>query len=100
MNRFRPNIVIDGVAAYAEDRIDELVADEVRLKLVKPCTRCRITRTDQHSGELDGEEPLRTLRGYRHNTLLQGLLFGQNAVIAAGVGATLRCGQSLELRWK
>ena len=39
MNRFRPNVVIDGVDAYGEDAIRELHAGQVALKLVKACTR-------------------------------------------------------------
>ena len=67
MNRFRPNIVLEGLEAYDEDRIDELRGDGVRLKLVKACTRCRITVTNQDSAEVEGDEPLRTLRGYRYD---------------------------------
>jgi hypothetical protein len=55
MNRFRPNIVLEGIEPYDEDRIDELYDDGVCLKVVKPCTRCRITTTDQATAELDGE---------------------------------------------
>jgi hypothetical protein len=100
MNRFRPNIVLDGIGPYEEDHIDELYCDEVRLRIVKPCTRCRITTTDQDTGQLDGEEPLRTLKGYRFDRELRGVLFGQNTVIVQGVNARLRCGQTLEVRWR
>ena len=98
MNRFRPNLVLDGLPPYGEDALDELASADgcVRLRVVKPCTRCRITTTDQRSGEVDaGEEPLRTLRGYRWNAALRGIAFGQNLIVAAGAGATLRAGQEL-----
>jgi uncharacterized protein YcbX len=98
MNRFRPNIVLDGLQPYDEDRIDELHGDGVRLRLVKACTRCRITLTDQNTGEVDGEEPLRTLQSYRYDALLHGVCFGQNVIVVEGAGATLRRGQSLEIR--
>jgi uncharacterized protein len=100
MNRFRPNIVLDGIGPYEEDQIDELYCDEVRLRIVKPCTRCRITTTDQNTGELDGEEPLRTLKRYRFDRELRGVLFGQNTVIVQGMYALLRCGQALQVRWR
>jgi hypothetical protein len=100
MNRFRPNIVIDGLGPYDEDRIDELFDDNVRLKIVKPCTRCKITTTEQSTGEVDGVEPLRTLRSYRYDRSLSGVLFGQNAIIVQGHGAALRLGQQLCVRWK
>ena len=93
MNRFRPNIVLDGVEAYAEDRIHEIHAGEVTLRLVKPCTRCVITATDQQTGLRDGDEPLRTLKEYRFDKALRGVVFGMNAVIVRGQGATLARGQ-------
>jgi len=100
MERFRPNLVLDGLAAYDEDRIHELSTADVTLRLVKPCTRCSITTTDQQSGSVDGVEPLATLKGYRFDRALQGVAFGQNAIVVSGAGATLRVGARLELRWK
>jgi uncharacterized protein YcbX len=100
MARFRPNIVIDGVGAYDEDRIHELRADGVALRIVKPCSRCAITTTDQETGERDGEEPLVTLKTYRFDAALRGVLFGQNVIAVYGIGAELRVGQSLDIVWK
>jgi uncharacterized protein YcbX len=100
IDRFRPNILLEGVQPYDEDRIDELSADGVRLKLVKPCTRCKIPTTNQETGVSEGEEPLRTLKGYRYDARLQGVCFGQNTIVIDGAGKTLRCGQQLEIRWK
>jgi uncharacterized protein YcbX len=101
MNRFRPNIVLEGLQPYDEDRIDELRSDDgVRLKLVKACTRCRITLTNQATGEVEGEEPLRMLKSYRYDAGLHGVCFGQNAIVLAGAGATLTRGQTLQVRWK
>ena len=101
MARFRPNIVIDGVGAYDEDRIHELRADDVALRIVKPCTRCSITTTDQETGERDGEEPLATLKTYRFDAALRGVLFGQNVIAAqrSRRGASGGTGQ-LEIVWK
>ena len=100
MERFRPNLVIDGVEAYDEDRIHELATDEVTLRIVKPCTRCSITTTDQDAGAVDGIEPLATLKKYRFDRELGGVCFGQNAIIVRGVGATLRVGGEFRLSWK
>lgn len=100
MERFRPNLVIDGVAAYDEDRIHELRSGDLAIRIVKSCTRCAITTTDQDRGAVDGVEPLATLKTYRHDRELKGVIFGQNAIPAAGVGATLRVGQSFEIIWK
>ncbi len=94
VERFRPNILLDGLDAYAEDRIDELSIGPVRLKLVKPCTRCSITTTDQQSGARADDEPLRTLRGYRYDARLKGVTFAQNAIVLAGIGSLLAVGQA------
>jgi hypothetical protein len=100
MDRFRPSIVLAGLQPYDEDRIEELRGDGVRLKLVKACTRCRITVTNQDSGAVEGDEPLRTLQRYRYDPALHGVCFGQNAIVIEGAGATLRRGQALEIRWR
>lgn len=83
MNRFRPNIVIAGATAYAEDRWQHIrVGDQamsVGIRLVKPCGRCVITTTDQQTATRDAhQEPLRTLATYRKQW--RKVMFGQNAL--------------------
>lgn len=99
MSRFRPNIVLDGLAPYAEDRIHELYDERLCLRVVKPCTRCVITTTDQERAVRDGEEPLRTLKTYRYDASLRGVMFGQNLIIVHGVGSMLHRNQPLRVRW-
>jgi uncharacterized protein len=100
MNRFRPNIVMEGLPAYGEDRLHEMVADGVRLRAVKLCTRCVVTTTDQQAGARDGEEPLRTLKQYRFDRALKGVTFGQNLILTEGLGRQLHVGQAAEIVWK
>lgn len=100
MERFRPNLVIDGVEAYDEDRVHELRAGPVTLRIVKPCTRCSITTTDQRKGAVDGVEPLRTLKEYRYDSQLRGVTFGQNVIVVEGIGERLNVGQSFDITWK
>jgi uncharacterized protein YcbX len=88
MQRFRPNIVLEGLEPFAEDRIAELLIGDIKLRLVKPCTRCVITSTDQRTGERS-TNPLPILREFRFDRALLGVTFGENAVIAAGVGASV-----------
>jgi len=95
MDRFRPNLVLDGLPRYGEDELQDLVTGGVRLRRVKPCTRCRITTTNQATGEVEGEEPMRTLTTYRWDASLKGVAFGQNLIVVAGSGERLRVGMEL-----
>lgn len=100
MNRFRPNVVLRGLMPYQEDAIDELEGGDLRLRAVKPCTRCVITTTDQSTGEVAGPEPLQTLKTYRLSRHPPGVLFGQNLIVVAGAGTELRVGMELQVRFK
>lgn len=98
MNRFRPNIVVEGVPAYAEDAMSVFRFGRVAIRGVKLCTRCSITTTDQETFVRDAaQEPLRTLKTYRYDRALRGVVFGQNCVIAGGVGETLTIGTELTI---
>lgn len=87
--RFRPNIVLGGIAPYAEDAAAGFTAGDARFHLTKACTRCVITTVDPARGERDGDEPLRTLKTYRFDATLRGIVFGRNAYAVDGVGTTL-----------
>jgi uncharacterized protein len=91
MERFRPNIVLQGLPAFAEDRVSSVRIGDVTLRLVKPCTRCVITSTDQRTGERS-TNPLPILREFRFDRTLLGVTFGENAVPMAGVGAAIATG--------
>jgi uncharacterized protein len=95
MNRFRPNIVLSDCEAYAEDRLRDISIGDVQLRIVKPCTRCVVTTTDQSTGEVHGNEPLRTLKTYRFDRQLMGVTFGQNAIVLAGSGAEIGVGAAI-----
>lgn len=95
MNRFRPNIVVSGLPPWGEDRLRDITAGDVRLRRAKPCTRCIVTTTDQATGKRDGTEPLQTLRQFRFDRELKGVVFGQNMILIEGAGAQLRVGQEL-----
>jgi hypothetical protein len=89
MNRFRPNIVMSGADAFAEDEWRRIRIGETTFHVVKPCARCVLTTVDQVSGEKTGAEPLRTLATYR--TVNGKVMFGQN-LIAENVGDEIRVG--------
>jgi hypothetical protein len=95
--RFRPNLVLDGIAAHDEDHIDELHIDTdeglVRLKLVKPCARCQIPDIDPDTAA-PGHAVGDVLAAYRADARVGGALtFGMNAIVLEGVDRVLRVGQ-------
>jgi uncharacterized protein len=92
MNRFRPNLVISGCEPYAEDGWRRIRIGALEFHVVKPCSRCAITTTDQVSAVRD-KEPLRTLATYRKRGT--EVFFGQN-VIHAGPGF-VRVGDPVEI---
>jgi uncharacterized protein len=96
MERFRPNVVLSGLPAWAEDRIDSLTVDEVTLRLVKPCTRCTIPSIDQLTGE-PSIDPAPVLRQFRFDKVLRGVTFGENAVIVAGSDAQIERGAACQV---
>jgi len=94
MTRFRPNVVVSGAPAFAEDDWigRRLRIGTVPLRAPKPSDRCVVTTTDQETGER-GREPLRTLA--RHRRFGQALLFGLN-LIPDGTGE-IRAGDEVAL---
>lgn len=94
MQRFRPNLVIEGAPAHAEDGWRRLRVGEVEFEGIKPCVRCVFTTVDVASGTVDpGGEPLRTLKSYRRTS--DGVIFGAN-LIPRGRG-TVRVGDKVEV---
>jgi uncharacterized protein YcbX len=92
MNRFRPNLVVKDAPAYAEDGWRKIRCGELELDVVKPCSRCAITTTDQARGERE-KEPLATLATYRERD--GEVYLGQNCV-HLGDGS-IRVGDSVEV---
>ena len=82
MERFRPNLVISGCDAYAEDSWQRIRIGELVFRVAKPCSRCVIPTIDPDTGSRQGDEPLKTLLQYRK----QGnkVMFGQNLLHEGG----------------
>lgn len=94
MLRFRPNLVVSGTAAHAEDGWKRVRIGAVEFDVVKPCTRCVMVTVDVEHGAFDAEgEPLRTLRTYRRTPL--GINFGQNLI--PRVMGCVRLGDAVEV---
>jgi len=95
MRRFRPNLVISGCSAYAEDDWRRLRIGTIEFDVVKPCARCVLTTIDPQTSQKHAQqEPLRTLCGYRRRAN-RGIDFGQN-LIPRDTG-TLRVGDHIEI---
>jgi uncharacterized protein YcbX len=95
MDRFRPNLVIDGLEAFEEDYLAALSTGMAEIRPVKPCARCPIPAIDQATG-VPGPDPLDVLQTYRANPKLDGAVcMGMNCIVSAGAGSRLRVGQEL-----
>jgi uncharacterized protein YcbX len=108
MNRFRPNIVVAGSEAYAEDKWEKIRVGDAVFRSTKPCERCVITTVDQSAGETDGKEPLKTLAAFRMARDVMperyeefglnptAVLFGMN-LVSENPGAEIRVGDKVEV---
>lgn len=97
MDRFRPNIVLDGLEPYEEDFVARWTAGGMVLRPVKPCARCSIPSVDQSTGE-PGPDPRDILSAYRLHPRF-GVVLGQNVVAESGIGGELRLDQPLVEEW-
>lgn len=81
VNRFRPNIVVDGwEEPHAEDRVRRITIGDAELGYAKLAIRCVVTMVDQETGVRAGPEPLRTLAGYRRSAA-GGVAFGSKFAV-------------------
>lgn len=92
VERFRPNLVVEGATPYAEDAWQRLVVAGVSFRVAKPCDRCAVVNVDPQTGQRE-IEPLRTLAMYRKQG--EKVLFGVN-LVHEGCG-TIRVGDGVAL---
>ncbi len=108
MNRFRANVVLDGLDAFDEDHLSEVrmgdggeggkrgeggAGGQATLRPVKPCARCTVPGVDPLTGEFSNTVP-DALAAFRRQA--QGVMFGVNAIVTAGVGARLNVGDRVQ----
>ncbi|KAK3189058.1 hypothetical protein Dsin_028619 [Dipteronia sinensis] len=86
INRFRPNILVEGCEPFSEDLWTEVRISKFTFQGVKLCSRCKIPTINQDTG-IAGSEPNETLMKFRSDEVLlpnrkkQGkVYFGQNLV--------------------
>ncbi len=111
IERFRPNLVLSGIEAFDEDRLDVLhIATQAsagsdanspaQLRLVKPCPRCPIPNIDPATA-LSHPAVGDTLQAYRQNAVLGGAItFGMNAIVLSGFDQVLRVGQTVSANYQ
>ena len=96
MDRFRPNLVVAGCPAFAEDTWPRFRLGTAVFRAAGQSSRCIVTTTDQLTGER-GQEPLRTLATYRRDaTDPTNVNFGQNLINETKSGA-FRVGDAVEI---
>jgi len=77
VRRFRPNLVVDGVDAFAEDDWTTFGIGDVTFHARKPCARCQVVDVDPDTGR-PGRGVLKELARSRRRG--NAALFGQNLV--------------------
>jgi uncharacterized protein YcbX len=81
MNRFRPNVVVRGATAGADDHWRVLRIGNAAFRVSNACKRCKVITIDQSTGEFAGHEPLTTLATYRAEG--PSVTFGQHMMAEA-----------------
>ncbi|XP_009617280.1 uncharacterized protein [Nicotiana tomentosiformis] len=102
VNRFRPNVLVDGCEPFAEDLWKEIRINNLTFEGVKLCSRCKVPTINQETA-VAGSEPTETLTKFRSDKALrlnkkqQGkVYFGQNMVcsdaLSRGKGKIIKVG--------
>ncbi|MEM9173772.1 MAG: MOSC N-terminal beta barrel domain-containing protein [Myxococcota bacterium] len=96
MDRFRMNVVVEGIDAHAEDALTEIRGDSVHLRHVTPAERCAIVSTDQTTGDRDRGSLLRFLpEKTKEDRFGSGRIFG--TYLRVERAGTLRVGETLKV---
>lgn len=98
MNRFRPNIVVNGpgLEPYDEDFWREVKIGGMRAFVVRACARCAVPDTEQTTGQRPDRPVTAALKESRHGfdstdpDLPQGNFFGQNLNHILEPGLTIK----------
>lgn len=94
LQRFRANIVLDGLEAHEEDHVSRLEFDgPISIQLAKPCVRCAIPNIDPQTATVESRIS-QALSTYRQDARMDGAItFGMNAYIRTGLALCIREGQ-------
>lgn len=101
MRRFRPNIVVEGLAAFAEHNYSQLQHSTlpITIALRDHCQRCSVITVDQTTGI-----PSKDTSPFRELAQINSMpgkpkapAFGVNSVLLEGDGERIACGDVLEV---
>ena len=98
VDRFRPNMIVSGTTAFAEDHWQDLSINNIDFKAVKPCSRCIMPSINQQTGVQDQVKMLSTLNKYRKFD--KKIKFGQNLIFKDANlidKQTIACGDEIKL---
>ncbi|MEL4014328.1 YcbX family protein [Dryocola clanedunensis] len=96
MIQFRPNLVVTGAEAWAEDSWQIVRIGGVTFDVAKPCSRCIFTTVSPERGRRHPSgEPLRTLQSFRTAQDNGDVDFGLNLI--ARSSGVIRVGDELEV---
>ena len=101
MSRFRPNIVVTGIAPFTEDRMKVIQIGKTIFHVVSSCPRCKESCTDQLDGTVS-DEPVATMLDFRQLSKNPGgVYFAVNAIPAPGsTGNKICVGDTVKvLKW-
>jgi len=98
MNRFRPNIVVQGLEPFAEHKLAGLSAENYQFRLCAPCERCIVTTIDQETAEKDPHrQPFKTLQTINPIAAkAKAPAFGQYATLRRGEAQNIVVGDRFE----
>lgn len=94
VTQFRPNLVVAGVEAAAEDSWKRIKVGECELEITTQCKRCVFATINPDTREIhEDQEPLRTLTSYRRHPeggVAMGVLAIPRTYGALAVGDTIK----------
>jgi len=99
INRFRPNMVVVGTDAFAEDHWQDITINGTDFKAAKMCSRCIMPSINQETGKQDQLKMLATLNKYRKFD--QKIKFGQNLIYKDAKlidNQLISCGDEINLK--
>lgn len=102
MDRFRPNVVVEGAGAYDEDFWRHIIIGSMHAYIVRACARCLVPNIDQTTGQKSANRPVsralqQTRAGIDPIGPKAGVFFGQNLVHVFEPGTIINLGDPVTL---